>query len=350
MREQRLFALDLGGQQPALAGGQHGSIVAGVAPVVGDRELAIVGAGNALDAGTWRAVVQRCQAGTFGPVGATLRHMAPDTQWHLLDTADHQVLVIIAVGHHHAEDFQHRVGEVRIPAAGAETDLAEHFAVVEGQLGEGLGSGDEIVERAVVPQRYQGVPQILEAWHVAVANGLLDILELGAILQGIGPGVGHFLEQLGQVGQFLRVVGLAFQIDDGAARGGRQRVRERLGLQAQLVDVVVEGRGRHREAHAAQFGDDTFGTVEGLRAQAPTHFRGFVHHRLEAQLHQLVGRHQAGNASPDNRHFGTVIVRGNRTQASRVLDPVVKGEWKVRAENGDGFLAVCGVAIVLVHG
>ncbi|MCY1392839.1 hypothetical protein D9M71_77220 [compost metagenome] len=238
--------------------------MAGVAPVVGDCELAIVGAGNALDAGTWRAIVQGCQAGTFGPVGATLRHMAPDTQWHLLDTADHQVLVIIAVGHHHAEDFQHRVGEVRIPAAGAETDLAEHFAVVEGQLGEGLGSGDEIVERAVVPQRYQGVPQILEAWHVAVANGLLDILELGAILQGIGPGVGHFLEQLGQVGQLLCVMGLAFQVDDSAAGGGGQRVRKRLGLQAQLVHVVVEGCGRHRKAHSAQFSNDTLGTVEGL--------------------------------------------------------------------------------------
>ncbi len=104
--------------------------------------------------------------------------MAPDALWHLFHATDHQMLVIVAVGHHHAEDFQHRVGEVRVPATGTETDLAEHFAVMERQFGEGFGGGNEIVESAVVPQRYEGVPQRLEARHVAVADGLLDIGEL----------------------------------------------------------------------------------------------------------------------------------------------------------------------------
>ena len=232
--------------------------------------------------------------------------MAPDAHGHLLHAADHQVLVVVAVGHHHAEDFQHRVGEVRVPAAGAETDLTEHFAVMERQLGERLGGGDEVVEGAVVPQRHQLVPQLLEARHVAVADGLLDIAELRTGFQGIRPGVGHFLEQCRQVGEFLRVVGLAFEVDHRAAGGRRQRVGERFGFQAQLVDVVVERGGRHRETHATQLGDDAFGAFERLGAQAPAHFRGFVDHRLEAQLHQLVGGHQAGDTrhrqSPLRRH------------------------------------------------
>ena len=103
--------------------------------------------------------------------------------------------MIIAVGHHHTEDFQHGVGEVRVPAAGAETDLAKHLAVVEGQFGEGFGGGDEVVEGTVIPQRHELVPQFLEPWHVAIADCLLDIAELRTGLQGVGPGIGDFLEQ-----------------------------------------------------------------------------------------------------------------------------------------------------------
>ena len=104
--------------------------------------------------------------------------MPPDALRHLLDAADHQVLVIVAIGHYHTEDFQHRVRKVRIPAAGAETDLTEHFTVMERQFGESFGGGDEVVESAVVPQRHQGIPQLFQARHIAVADGLLDIGEL----------------------------------------------------------------------------------------------------------------------------------------------------------------------------
>ncbi|MCY1179825.1 hypothetical protein D9M73_202410 [compost metagenome] len=85
------------------------------------------------------------------------------------------------------------------------------------QLGEGFGRGNEIVESAVVPQRHEGVPQLLEALDVAVADGLLDVGELRAGFQGVGPGVGDFLEQGRKIRQFLCVMGLAFQIDDSTA-------------------------------------------------------------------------------------------------------------------------------------
>ncbi|MCY1396098.1 hypothetical protein D9M71_110580 [compost metagenome] len=349
LREQRFLALDLGGQQPALAGGEHRRVVAGVTPVVGHGDAAIGGAGDAFHAGAGGAVVQGRQAGARRPVRAFLGSVAPDAHGHLLHAADDQVLVVVAGGHHHAEDFQHRVGEVRVPAAGAEAHLAEHFAVVEGQLGEGLGAGHEVVEGAVIPQRNQGVPQVFQALHVAVADGLLDVAEVGTVFQRIGPGIGHFLEQRRQVGHLLGVVGLAFDIDDRAARGRRQRVGEGAGLEAEHVHVVVEGGGGGREAHAAQLGDDAVGAFEGLRAQTPAHLGGFVHHGFEAQLHQLVGRYQAGDTGPDYGHLGAMMLGGNAAQAGRMLDPVIEGEGEVRAKNGDGFLAVGGVAIVVVH-
>ncbi|MNZ66080.1 hypothetical protein D3C78_842910 [compost metagenome] len=112
---------------------------------------------------------------------------------------------------------------------------------------------------------------------------------------------------------------------------------------------MIERRGRYREAHTAKFGDDPVGAFEGLRTQAATHLRRFVDHRFEAQLHQLVGRHQAGDTGTDNRHFFTVALGRNTAQACGVLDPVVKGEREIRAENSDRFLAIGGVAIVLVH-
>ena len=153
---------------------------------------------DALDAAAWRAAMQRAQAGAGWPVGATLGYVTPDALRYLLDAADHQMLMVVAVGHHHAEDFQHRVGEVRVPAARAETDLTEDFAVLEAELGEGARGGDEIIEGAIVPQRNQGVPQLFQARYIAVTDGLLDLAELGAAFQSIGPGIGHFRNNAGR--------------------------------------------------------------------------------------------------------------------------------------------------------
>ncbi len=222
--------------------------------------------------------------------------MVPQAHRHLLRAAHDQLLVFVAAGQHHAQDLQHGVGKVRVPAAGAEAHLAEHFAVVEGQPLEGAGLRNEVVEGAVVPQRHQAVPQGLQAWHVALAQGVLQLTETGAFLQRVGPGLGHFAEQGRQVGQGARAVRAAFQVDDRAAGGGCERIGERLCGQAQLVHVVEEGRARARKAHAAELGHHAMAAVEGLRAQPPAQARGLVDHGPEAQFHELVGGRQAGHA------------------------------------------------------
>ena len=146
------------------------------------------------------------------------------------------------------------------------------------------------------------------------------------------------------------VEGLTFEVDHRAAGRGCQRIGERFGLKPQLIDVVVKrGRG-HREAHAAQFGDHPLAALEGLGAQTPAHFRGFIHHGFEAQLHQFIRRNHPGHACPDNRHLRAQLVRGNTAQTCRVFNPVIEGKREVRAENRDWFFAIMGVAIILVHG
>src|SRR6185437_7385802 len=96
------------------------------------------------------------------PVGRPGRGTAPEPAGHLRGAADDQVLVRVAVGHHDPEDLQHGVGKVRVPAAGAEPDLAEDLAMPEREFRERLGCRDEVVERAVVPAGYEVVPQRLE--------------------------------------------------------------------------------------------------------------------------------------------------------------------------------------------
>ena len=97
----------------------------------------------------------------------------PQPPRQLLDAADDQALVLVAVGDDDAQDLQHRVGEVGVPAAGAEADLAEDLAVAEGAAGEGAAGGDEVVEAAVVPDRHQRVPDLLEPADVARADRVL---------------------------------------------------------------------------------------------------------------------------------------------------------------------------------
>jgi hypothetical protein len=151
------------------------------------------------------------------------------------------VLVRVAVGHHDPEDLQHGVGKVRVPAAGTESDLAEDLAMAEREFRERLGRGDEVVERAVVPAGHEVVPQRLERGHVARPDRVLDVGE-PRLLQSLRPGVGDLGEQRRKVAKRARVVRLALQVDDRASGGFGQRVGERAGLQAQLVDVVIEGR------------------------------------------------------------------------------------------------------------
>ena len=60
-----------------------------------------------------------------------------------------RAVVVVGAGVDDAQDLQHRVGEVGVPAAGAEADLAEDLAVAE-RAREGRRAGEEAVERLVV--------------------------------------------------------------------------------------------------------------------------------------------------------------------------------------------------------
>jgi hypothetical protein len=266
----------------------------------------------------------------------------PQALRHLLHAAHHQVLVLVAAREHHAQDLQHRVGKVRIPAAGAKANLAEHLAVVEREPLERAGLRDEVVEGAVVPERYQPVPQRLQARHVALAQGVLQFAETGAFFERAGPGVGHLTKQRRQIGQRARAVRAALEVDHRAAGRGRQRVGEGPGLQPELVHVVEEGRARARKAHAAQFGHHPVTAFKGLRAQAPAQARGLIDDRPEAQPHELVCRGHARHARAHDGHLGAVQVARQAAQARGVVQPVVEGEGEVGAEDGDGLVRCHG--------
>jgi len=78
--------------------------------------------------------------------------------------------MIIAFGDVDAEDFQHRIREVGIPAAGAKAHLTEHLAVAEAQLCKGRGARHEIIEGALVPFLDQRIPDRLDGSHISVAD------------------------------------------------------------------------------------------------------------------------------------------------------------------------------------
>ena len=278
------------------------------------------------DAGPGRAGVQRGQRGTGGPVGEPGRRMAPDPAGNLLGAADHQPLVLVAVGHHDPEDLQHGVRIVRVPAAGAEPDVAEDLAVVKRQRGERLGAGHEIVERAVVPAGHEIVPQRLQRPDVAGPDRVLDG-GVAHILQSLCPCVSHLGEQRGKVVQRARVVRDALKVDDRAAGRLGQRVGERPGLQAQHVDVVVEGPRRLRKPHPAQLRDHAVGSLKLLRTQPAAHPRSLVDHRLEAEPHQLVRRDQPGDASADDSDLFAMT--------SGRIDPRPAG-CALQSSNGNG--------------
>ena len=182
--------------------------------------------------------------------------MGPQAHGYLLHAAFDQVLVFVAAREHHAQDLQHGVGKVGVPAAGAKAHLPEHLAVVEGKLGKGIGLGHKIVESAVVPQGHQRVPERFQTGHIPLAQGLLHVRKPRIGFQRLGPGVGHFVEQRGQIGQGAGVVGLAFDVHHRAPGGRGERVGEGLVLQPELVDIVKERRAGGGEAHATQLGHD----------------------------------------------------------------------------------------------
>ena len=170
--------------------------------------------------------------------------------------------------------------------------------MAEGAAGEGTAGGDEVVETAVVPNRHQRIPQLLEPGRVAGADRVLDGGEAGTLLQRLAPGIANLVEQRRQVLESLDIDRLALEIDHRTGGVRLERVGERHGLEADAVAIVEEGPRGDGKAHAAQLAHHAVGPLEGLRAQAAADPARLVDHGLEAEAHQLVGRDHAGSTRP----------------------------------------------------
>ena len=55
---------------------------------------------------------------------------------HLFNSAHDVILVLVAIRCHYAQDFQHGIGIIRIPAAGAKPYLSENLTVMKGPVGK----------------------------------------------------------------------------------------------------------------------------------------------------------------------------------------------------------------------
>ena len=275
----------------------------------------------------------------FGDVPAgQCRHSGvalPQPARHPLGAADDVVLVIVALGQHDAQDLEHRVPEVRVPAAGAEADLAEDLAVAKAQASERRRRRDEIVERAIVPLVHERVPGRLHGRRVARAHRRLQLVERGFRAQRLVPRGRHLAERERQVVDRAREPRGAGQVHDRRAGGRGQRVRERAALELQEVGVVREARRRARKAHAAELGHRAPGPVEALRAQPPADAAGLVDDRAQAELRELVRRDHAGHPGADDRDGRAQRGFRQRAEPGRVGDPVVVGVREVRAEDAD---------------
>lgn len=200
------------------------------------------------------AAVQGGQRGAERPVDDLLRLAVPQAQRELLAAADDAAVVVVGLGVDDAQDLQDGVGEVGVPAAGAEADLAEDLAVPEGL--EGVGVAEEAVEGLVVEPFDELRPDVPDARDVALAQRPVHVGEVGALLQTGVPGLGHVAVDLRQVVDGLGVVRLALEVHDGRGRGRGERVGEGPRLQVHQIDVVLERRGGGREAHRAHLGGE----------------------------------------------------------------------------------------------
>ena len=136
----------------------------------------------------------------------------PHAARYLFDPANDEVLVVVAIGVDHAQDFKHRVGEIGIPATGAEADLPEGFEVLEGMPHEGFRIGDKTVKGSIVPGRDQVIPDLLDGADIAALDRRLHRAETGFAFQGFVPCRAYFLQQRCQLVAALHVKRLAFQV------------------------------------------------------------------------------------------------------------------------------------------
>ncbi len=245
--------------------------------------------------------------------------------------------MVVRLGVDDAEDLQDGVGEVGVPAAGTEPDLAEDLAVAEGL--EGVGVAEESVEGLVVELLDEPGPDLPDPRYVALAHRPVHVREVRALLQAGVPGVHHIAVDLREVVDGPGVVRLALQVDDGRRGDRGERVGERLRLQSHQVDVVLEGRRGRREAHRAHLGGEGSAVrraaVELDGAQPAADAVRLVDDGLEPHLHQLVGGDDAGEPAADDGHLAAVLGRRYLSESGGVREEVVVRVGEVRPEHGD---------------
>ncbi|CAH0321384.1 hypothetical protein SRABI128_04901 [Microbacterium sp. Bi128] len=280
--------------------------------------------------------MQRGQRGAVRPVGHTRRRVLPQCLGEPLRAAVDEPVPVIGVGVDHAKDFEDRVGEVGVPATGAESHLPEGLAVGESGFLEGVAAGDEAVERLLVQLREQRVPEVLDPGCVPGADGVLHLGERGAVVHGSLPRVRHLTEERRQVRGGLGIVFLARELDHRAGGRRRQRIGEGPGLQPEQVHVVVEGLAGFREPHSAEVRHDPRRGRETGGPQPAADPVGLVDNRPQAQLHELIRGHQSGQSGTDDGDLGPVQLGRHRSQALRVGEVVVVAEREVRIQHGDG--------------
>ncbi len=339
-REERVVALDLRQEHPRLRREDRGAVRADVAGGVGDRDAVARGAVQAGHRRARGAVVQGGQRGALGPVDDLLGLALPQAQRELLRAAHDAAVVVVGLGVDDAQDLQDGVREVGVPAARSEADLAEDLALAEGL--EGLRLAQEPVEGLVVELLDQLGPDLADARDVPLAHRGVHVGEVGALVQAGVPRGGDVAVDLREVGDGLGVVGLALEVHDRRGGGLGERVREGLGDQADEVDVVLQGRGGRREAHGAHLRGQLLGTgsLEADGAQPAADLVGLVDDGLEAHLHELVRRDDAGQPAADDGDLGAEFGRGYLTEARRVGEEVVVRVREVRTEHGDRRLSV----------
>jgi len=98
---------------------------------------------------------------------------------------------------------------------------------------------------------------------------------------------------------------------------------------------VEEARARHGKSHATELGDHVRGGAEWFGSKAAANATSLVDHRVQPQLHQLIGGDQPGDSGTDDSDLGSELGFGDLTQTGRVFQPVIKGEGKVGPEGGD---------------
>lgn len=101
------------------------------------------------------------QAGSGRPMRRPSGGGPPEAFGQQLRTAHDAVLIGIGIHIDHPEDFEDGVGEVRVPAAGAEAHLSERLPVFERQGRERLGGGQIAGEGDIAEAWHQLVPELL---------------------------------------------------------------------------------------------------------------------------------------------------------------------------------------------